>query len=138
MTSIPPPCLPGAWGGAGMGVYKPLPLAICSCSPCPALLNPALAPPPPPPFRLLLTWTLLLTWALLLTCSILANKEPFRGGDWRKTPYIPRCVPPPCTAGHGETLRDTHGGATRACPKPPDRCLCHPSHTLVQAVRAAE
>lgn len=23
-------------------------------------------------------------------CSILANKEPFKGGDWRKTPYIPR------------------------------------------------
>ncbi|KAL4445829.1 hypothetical protein ABPG77_009028 [Micractinium sp. CCAP 211/92] len=22
--------------------------------------------------------------------SILANKEPFKGGDWRKTPYIPR------------------------------------------------
>ena len=24
--------------------------------------------------------------------SILANKEPFKGGEWRKTPYAPRCV----------------------------------------------
>ena len=26
-----------------------------------------------------------------LPMSILANKEPFKGGDWRKTPYAPRC-----------------------------------------------
>ena len=30
--------------------------------------------------------------AAALPRSILANKEPFKGGDWRKTPYIPRQV----------------------------------------------
>lgn len=45
--------------------------------------------------------------------SILANKEPYRHGDWRKTPYAPRsvraCVRRLRTAGGG--LRTHHAAA---------------------------
>ena len=30
--------------------------------------------------------------------SILANREPFRHGDWRQQPYVPRCAFLRCTA----------------------------------------
>lgn len=51
----------------------------CRCFPAPACtrtLGPLAPHPPPNPLR--------------SHPSILANKEPFKGGEWRKTPYIPR------------------------------------------------
>ena len=58
-----------------MGLTCPMPLAI-SCGV--RMLNLALPP------------TALPSPLFTPSRSILANKEPFKGGDWRKTPYIPR------------------------------------------------
>lgn len=44
------------------------------------------------PFVAALRWLSPTSPSCPLLRSILANKEPFKGGDWRKTPYIPRCA----------------------------------------------